>query len=90
MGGVVMRRWFRGALTSCLMVVMLSLLAEPGLLTAAAPLGQPETGEFRMIIGEPSSLDPNIATDFSIYTTTQLFESLYHVGEDGELDMLAA
>ncbi len=43
-----------------------------------------------MIIGEPSSLDPTLVTDLSIYVTTQLFESLYHVGADGELEMLGA
>lgn len=85
-----MSRWIRGAMAAVLAAVLITSLAAVAPFAVAAPPLQSETGEFRMIVGEPSSLDPNIATDFSIYVTSQLFDTLYRVQDDGSLKMLGA
>lgn len=63
-------------------------------ITAAAGFQQPVSAEdqktFRMIVGEPRSLDPNMVTDYSIYVIAQLFEPLARIGPDGKLVMLQA
>jgi oligopeptide transport system substrate-binding protein len=85
-----MSRWMRFVMTAALMAVLVPSLAMVVPTAGAAPPRQSETGEFRMIVGEPSSLDPNIATDYSIYVTSQLFDTLYRVQDDGSLKMLGA
>jgi oligopeptide transport system substrate-binding protein len=85
-----MSRWMRFVMTAALMAVLVPSLAMVAPTAGAAPPRQSETGEFRMIVGEPSSLDPNIATDYSIYVTSQLFDTLYRVQDDGSLKMLGA
>ena len=85
-----MSGWIRGVLTASLLVMVASFLAPAAPPAAAMPPMQSDAGEFRMIVGEPSSLDPNIATDFSIYVTSQLFDTLYRVEDDGSLKMLGA
>ncbi len=82
-----MSRWLRGFITACLMAVLISGVTP---VVLAAPPLQSDTGEFRMIVGEPSSLDPNIAVDYSIFVTSQLFDPLYRLEEDGSLTMLGA
>ena len=82
-----MSRWLRGFITACLMAVLISGVTP---VVLAAPPVQSDTGEFRMIVGEPSSLDPNIAVDYSIFVTSQLFDPLYRMEEDGSLTMLGA
>ncbi|WP_119302299.1 peptide ABC transporter substrate-binding protein [Dongia deserti] len=47
-------------------------------------------GVFRMIVGEPRYMDPNLASDFSIYVNAQLFQPLARIGGDGQLEMLQA
>ncbi|WP_322884574.1 peptide ABC transporter substrate-binding protein (plasmid) [Sinorhizobium medicae] len=47
-------------------------------------------GVFRMIVGEPRHMDPNLAFDFSIYINAQLFQPLARLGDDGQLRMLQA
>jgi oligopeptide transport system substrate-binding protein len=80
----------RDTVSICLLTVLISFAAQLGPSAQAAPPRQTEPGVFHMIVGEPSSLDPNIATDFSIYVTTQLFETLYRLQPDGTLKMLGA
>ena len=41
-----------------------------------------------MMAGEPSSLDPNMVTDFSTYLIVQLFEPMYILRTNGSLQML--
>lgn len=82
-----MSRWLREFITACLMAVLISGVTPVAM---AAPPVQSDTGEFRMIVGEPSSLDPNIAVDYSIFVTSQLFDPLYRMEEDGSLTMLGA
>ena len=64
-----MSGWIRGAVSACLLAMLFTFLV-PLAPNTLAVLVQSDAGEFRMIVGEPSSLDPNIATDFSIYVTS--------------------
>jgi oligopeptide transport system substrate-binding protein len=82
--------WIRGAVAACLLAMLFTFLVPIAPNVLAMPPAQSDTGEFRMIVGEPSSLDPNIATDFSIYVTSQLFDALYRLQDDGTLKMLGA
>ena len=82
-----MSRWLRRAITACTIAIVLSSVAS---IVPPTQARQSETGEFRMILGEPSSLDPNIAVDYSIYVTSQLFDPLYRLENDGSLTMLGA
>jgi oligopeptide transport system substrate-binding protein len=82
--------WIRGSVSACLLAMLLSFLVPLAPNALATPSVQSDAGEFRMIVGEPSSLDPNIATDFSIYVTSQLFDALYRLQDDGTLKMLGA
>jgi oligopeptide transport system substrate-binding protein len=45
---------------------------------------------FRMIVGEPRFMDPNLATDYSIYVNAQLFEPLARIDNSGKLVLLQA
>jgi oligopeptide transport system substrate-binding protein len=45
---------------------------------------------FRMIVGEPRFMDPNLATDYSIYVNAQLFEPLARIDNKGNLALLEA
>lgn len=45
---------------------------------------------FRMIVGEPRFMDPNLATDYSIYVNVQLFEPLARIDNTGKLTLLQA
>src|SRR3954451_5874084 len=40
---------------------------------------------FRMIVGEPRFMDPNLATDYSIYVNAQIFEPLARIDSSGNL-----
>jgi oligopeptide transport system substrate-binding protein len=80
----------RAFVSICLLTVLVSFAAQLGPSALAAPPRQTEPGVLHMIVGEPSSLDPNLVTVFSIYVTTQLFETLYHLQPDGTLKMLGA
>ena len=44
---------------------------------------------FRMIVGEPRFMDPNLATDYSIYVNAQLFEPLARIDNTGKSDPAA-
>jgi len=87
---MAMSGWIRGAVSACLLAMLFAVLAPSATQAFATPQVQSDTGEFRMIVGEPSSLDPNIATDFSIYVTSQLFDTLYRLQDDGSQKMLGA
>src|SRR5215212_9917091 len=89
-GGMAMSGWIRGAVSACLLAMLFAVLAPSAPHALATPPAQSDTGEFRMIVGEPSSLDPNIAVDYSIFVTSQLFDPLYRMEEDGSLTMLGA
>ena len=43
-----------------------------------------------MIVGEPRFMDPNLATDYSIYVNAQLFEPLARIDNKGILTLLEA
>ena len=45
---------------------------------------------FRMIVGEPRYMDPNLAADFAIYVNAQLFQPLARTDKDGNLVLLQA
>jgi oligopeptide transport system substrate-binding protein len=49
-----------------------------------------DKGVFRMIVGEPRYMDPNLATDFAIYVNAQLFQPLARTDKDGNLVLLQA
>lgn len=49
-----------------------------------------EADTFRMMAGEPRFMDPNLASDFSIFVNAQLFEPLARIDEKGELILLQA
>jgi len=61
---------------------------------AVGPIGGLATAQtpkaFRMIVGEPRFMDPNLATDYSIYVNNQLFEPLARIDNSGKLTLLQA
>jgi len=59
-------------------------------LNAAGNTAGQSARAFRMMAGEPSSLDPNTVTDFSTYLIVQLFEPMYILRTNGSLQMLGA
>jgi len=65
-----------------------ALLAGALLGTLPAAAAAPKA--FRMIVGEPRSLDPNLVTDYSIYVNAQLFEPLARIDNNGKLTLLQA
>ncbi len=67
----------------------LALLASCAVAGSGA-LAADSHSTFRMIAGEPRFLDPNLATDYSVNITAQLFEPLYRLRQDGTLDLLQA
>ena len=67
-------------------VSAVALLAGACLGTASADAPK----AFRMIVGEPRSLDPNLVTDYSIYVNAQLFEPLARIDNSGKLTLLQA
>jgi oligopeptide transport system substrate-binding protein len=52
--------------------------------------GASDSKAFRMIVGEPRFMDPNLATDYSIYVNAQLFEPLARIDNKGILTLLEA
>jgi len=56
----------------------------------AKPVIAETPSAFRMIVGEPRYMDPNLASDFSIYVNAQLFQPLARIKSDGQLEMLQA
>jgi oligopeptide transport system substrate-binding protein len=49
-----------------------------------------DTKTFHMIVSEPRFMDPNLATDYSIYVNAQLFEPLARIDNKGNLTLLEA
>lgn len=74
----------RPALTIPALAVLAALSAAP------RPAAADDVKTFRMIIGEPRFMDPNLATDFAIFTNAQLFQPLARLNKDGTLTMLQA
>lgn len=70
-----------------LLFLPLSLLL---LTTSIQNTAAQNAGTFRMMAGEPSSLDPNLVTDYSTYLIVQLFEPMYILRTNGSLQMLGA
>jgi oligopeptide transport system substrate-binding protein len=67
------------------------LMSTSGLFAAcggggATPSGASHGDAFRMITTEPTSLDPNITIDLSIYTNVQMFEPLYRLHTNGDFE----
>lgn len=85
-----MQTRLRHSVLWCSLAMLLSLVAQSAVGFVAAPNVRAQSADFRMIIGEPSSLDPNIVTDFSIFTTAQLFDPLYRIKADGSEEWLGA
>lgn len=61
-----------------------------GALLGTLPAAADAPKAFRMIVGEPRSLDPNLVTDYSIYVNAQLFEPLARIDNNGKLTLLQA
>jgi oligopeptide transport system substrate-binding protein len=76
--------------------LVINSMASISLLAAGAFAGmQPASAAaapkaFRMIVGEPRFMDPNLATDYSIYVNAQLFEPLARIDSSGKLTLLQA
>ncbi|MFO1060924.1 MAG: peptide ABC transporter substrate-binding protein [Dongiaceae bacterium] len=75
----------RMATIASALALLVGAVAAPGQ-APAADANRP----FRMIVGEPRFMDPNLATDYSIYVIHQMFEPLARMGADGQLTMLQA
>ena len=71
-----------------LLISALALLAAVSATPRIASADDPKT--FRMIVGEPRYMDPNLATDFSIFVNAQLFQPLARLNKDGSLTMQQA
>jgi oligopeptide transport system substrate-binding protein len=56
-----------------------------GILIVPPPATAADAKPFRVIVGEPRFMDPNLATDYSIYVTQQLFEPLARIDNTGKL-----
>jgi len=81
---------FRRSVVTCSIALALLTIAQLGIALVPVPGARAESADFHMITGEPSSLDPNIVTDFSIFTTVQLFDPLYRINPDGTEQWLGA
>src|SRR5882724_6683051 len=79
-----MRMKSRSAAVSAVLAMLIA--AAPGASTAIAADAKP----FRVIVGEPRFMDPNLATDYSIYVVVQLFEPLARIDNSGKLTLLQA
>jgi oligopeptide transport system substrate-binding protein len=70
------------------------IVASVAIAIAAGSTGAVSAAEtpkaFRMIVGEPRFMDPNLATDYSIYVNIQLFEPLARIDNSGKLTLLQA
>jgi oligopeptide transport system substrate-binding protein len=75
---------------ACSITLIFSFALQSFVSFASPARVQAQSADFRMIIGEPLSLDPNIITDFSIFTTSQLFDPLYRINADGTEQWLGA
>ena len=68
--------------------------AKPAPAPAPAPARSPmklaKDQTLRMVIREPTSMDPNLAGDHSIWYVDQIFEGLYKVLDDGKTIWLGA
>jgi oligopeptide transport system substrate-binding protein len=83
-------RWRSGIAVAAMVTVVAAL--GPAVARAQAPAGgKPAKDQtLRMVIREPTSMDPNLAGDHSIWYVDQVFEGLYKVLDDGKLIMLGA
>ena len=71
--------------------LMLSALALLATVSATPRIASADDSKpFRMIVGEPRYMDPNLATDYSIYVNAQLFQPLARMNKDGNLTMQQA
>jgi len=84
LGGIAVKRIFRVPVAVVISVCLLLFIGS-----TQDTAGQ-TARTFRMMAGEPSSLDPNLVTDFSTYLIVQLFEPMYILRTDGSLQMLGA
>src|SRR5882724_968741 len=70
--------------TAAVVVLTGAIAAATGSQAADSPKA------FRVIVGEPRFMDPNLATDYSIYVNAQLFEPLARIDNTGKLILLQA
>src|SRR2546428_3186992 len=70
-----------------LMALVIPVFATPRLVSQVN-LAKDKT--LRMVIREPTSMDPNLAGDHSIWYVAQIFEGLYKVLDDGTIRWLGA
>jgi len=70
-----------------LMALVIPVFATPRLVSQVN-LAKDQT--LRMVIREPTSMDPNLAGDHSIWYVDQIFEGLYKVLDDGTIRWLGA
>lgn len=75
-------------LSTAVTVSAFALLASTLVGSLAVAADAPKA--FRMIVGEPRFMDPNLATDYSIYVNAQLFEPLARIDNSGKLTLLQA
>ena len=77
--------------TSCSAVILATLTMLVGVLAGLdRTFAADDRKAFRMIVGEPRFMDPNLATDYSIYVNAQLFEPLARIDNKGILTLLEA
>src|SRR2546422_10807724 len=69
------------------MALVIPVFATPRLVSQVN-LAKDQT--LRMVIREPTSMDPNLAGDHSIWYVDQIFEGLYKVLDDGTIRWLGA
>jgi oligopeptide transport system substrate-binding protein len=71
-----------------LAALVLTLVSAAGLQSSAQGLAKQQV--FRMTIREPTSMDPDLAADASIWYVDQIFEGLYKILDDGKIRWLGA
>jgi oligopeptide transport system substrate-binding protein len=62
-----------------------AVVLTAGIFAAPPPAAAADAKAFRVIVGEPRFMDPNLATDYSIYVVQQLFEPLARIDNTGKL-----
>jgi oligopeptide transport system substrate-binding protein len=62
-----------------------AIIMTAGVSGGALPAAAADAKAFRVIVGEPRFMDPNLATDYSTYVVQQLFEPLARIDNTGKL-----
>lgn len=81
----------RTTLLAVILLVTAALTMSAVAPTAAtAPMKLAKDQTLRMFIREPTSMDPNLAGDHSVWYVDQVFEGLYKILDDGKIIWLGA